>query len=66
MDRLTLHLIGPVEMTGPGDRRLTPRGMRARGALAVLGTARGLRVTRARLQDLLFSCLLYTSPSPRG
>ncbi|WP_282029042.1 SARP family transcriptional regulator [Paracoccus marcusii] len=55
MDRLTLHLIGPVEMTGPGDRRLTPRGMRARGALAVLGTARGLRVTRARLQDLLFS-----------
>lgn len=55
MSRLTLRLIGPVEMIGPERQRLTPRGMRARGALAVLGTARGLRVTRARLQDLLFS-----------
>ncbi|WP_282603311.1 tetratricopeptide repeat protein [Paracoccus sp. PARArs4] len=52
---LTLSLIGPVELTGPGDLRLTPRGMRARGALAVMGTARGLRLHRARLQDLLFS-----------
>ena len=52
---LVLSLIGPVELTGPAGQRLTPRGMRARGALAVLGTARGLRLHRARLQDLLFS-----------
>ncbi|MBU2957223.1 SARP family transcriptional regulator [Paracoccus sp. 1_MG-2023] len=52
---LVLSLIGPVELTGPGDIRLTPRGMRARGALAIMGTARGMRLHRARLQDLLFS-----------
>ena len=42
-------------MTGPGDRRPDAAGHAGPGALAVLGTARGLRVTRARLQDLLFS-----------
>ena len=55
MPLLTLRLMGPVELTGPTDLRLTPRGMRARGALAVIGTARSMRITRARLQDLLFS-----------
>ena len=55
MPLLTLRLMGPVELTGPADLRLTPRGMRARGALAVIGTARSMRITRARLQDLLFS-----------
>lgn len=55
MPLLTLRLMGPVELTGPADLHLTPRGMRARGALAVIGTARSMRVTRARLQDLLFS-----------
>lgn len=52
---LTLRLMGPVELTGPGNLRLTPRGMRARGALAVMGSATSMRVLRARLQDLLFS-----------
>lgn len=47
--------MGPVEITGPGNLRLTPRGMRARGALAVMGSATSMRVLRARLQDLLFS-----------
>lgn len=47
--------MGPVELIGYGDVRLTPRGMRARGALAVMGCSRGMRLTRARLQDLLFS-----------
>lgn len=55
MAPLTLHLIGPVAVAGPKGARLTPRGMRARGALAVLGTARGMRMARGRLQDLLFS-----------
>lgn len=47
--------MGPVELTGPGNLHLTPRGMRARGALAVMGSATSMRVLRARLQDLLFS-----------
>lgn len=55
MQPLTLRLMGPVELTGPGSLRLTPRGMRARGALAVMGSATSMRVLRARLQDLLFS-----------
>jgi hypothetical protein len=55
MQSLTLRLMGPVELTGPGNLRLTPRGMRARGALAVIGSATAMRVMRARLQDLLFS-----------
>lgn len=53
MPILTLRLMGPVKLTGPADLRLTPRGMRAR--CAVIGTARAMRITRARLQDLLFS-----------
>lgn len=55
MHAMTLRLMGPVELIGRGDVRLTPRGMRARGALAVMGCSRGMRLTRARLQDLLFS-----------
>lgn len=55
MHPLTLRLMGPVELSGPGNLRLTPRGMRARGALAVMGSATSMRVLRARLQDLLFS-----------
>lgn len=55
MQPLTLRLMGPVELIGPGNLRLTPRGMRARGALAVMGSATSMRVLRARLQDLLFS-----------
>lgn len=55
MQSLTLCLMGPVELMGPGRLPLTPRGMRARGALAVMGSAASMRVLRARLQDLLFS-----------
>lgn len=55
MHPLTLRLMGPVDLIGPGNLRLTPRGMRARGALAVMGSAASMRVLRARLQDLLFS-----------
>lgn len=55
MQPLTLRLMGPVELIGPGNLHLTPRGMRARGALAVMGSATSMRVLRARLQDLLFS-----------
>jgi tetratricopeptide (TPR) repeat protein len=47
--------MGPVDLIGPGNLRLTPRGMRARGGLAVMGSATAMRVLRARLQDLLFS-----------
>ena len=55
MHPLTLRLMGPVDLIGPGNLHLTPRGMRARGALAVMGSATSMRVLRARLQDLLFS-----------
>ncbi len=55
MQSLTLRLMGPVDLIGQGNLRLTPRGMRARGALAVMGSAVAMRVLRARLQDLLFS-----------
>lgn len=55
MRPISLRLMGPVELIGHGAQRLTPRGMRARGALAVMGCSRGMRLKRARLQDLLFS-----------
>ncbi|MDB2551561.1 SARP family transcriptional regulator [Paracoccus sp. (in: a-proteobacteria)] len=55
MSDLILRLAGPVDLTGPGGERLTPRGMKARGALAVLGSSVKMQVARPRLQDLLFS-----------
>lgn len=51
----TLDLAGPVRFTGPRGEPLTPRGMKTRGLLALLGTARGLKLTRAALQDKLWS-----------
>lgn len=51
----TLDLAGPVRLTGPRGEPLTPRGMKTRGLLALLGTARGLKMTRAALQDRLWS-----------
>lgn len=51
----TLDLAGPVRLTGPRGEALTPRGMKTRGLLALLGTARGLKLTRAALQDKLWS-----------
>lgn len=51
----TLDLAGPVRLTGPLGEPLTPRGMKTRGLLALLGTARGLMLTRAVLQDRLWS-----------
>lgn len=50
-----LDLAGPVRLTGPRGEVLTPRGMKTRGLLALLGTARGLKLTRAALQDKLWS-----------
>ena len=52
---LTLTLAGPVLLIGPDGADHTPRGMKARGLLAALGTARALRLPRSRLQDLLYS-----------
>lgn len=51
----TLDLAGPVRLSGPRGEPLTPRGMKTRGLLALLGTARGLKMTRASLQDRLWS-----------
>lgn len=51
----TLDLAGPVRLTGPRGEPLTPRGMKTRGLLALLGAARGLKLTRAVLQDRLWS-----------
>lgn len=55
MPPLRLSLTGPVRLQSAGGGDLTPRSMKARGALAVLGVARGMRVARARLQDLMWS-----------
>ena len=51
----TLSLMGSVRLRGAAGGDLTPRSQKARGALAVLGTAPHLRLSRARLQDLLCS-----------
>lgn len=50
-----LSLMGSVRLRGEGGCDLTPRGQKARGALVLLGTAPDLRLSRARLQDLLWS-----------
>ena len=52
---VTLRLIGPVAVIGPMAQDLTPRSMKGRGMMAVLGVSRGLKQPRARLQDLLYS-----------
>lgn len=59
---LTLRLIGPVTLLDANGDDLTPRGRKARGALAMLGMAPGLRLGRARLQDRLWS----DSPQAQG
>lgn len=51
----TLNLMGPVRLFGSDGQDLTPRSQKARGALALLGTASDLRLSRARLQDRLWS-----------
>ncbi len=47
--------MGTVLLRGVGGADLTPRSQKARGALALIGTAPDLRLNRARLQDLLWS-----------
>lgn len=53
--RFRLRLMGPVNLIDAEGRDLTPRGRKARGMLALLGTAPGLRMARAQLQDRLWS-----------
>lgn len=53
--RLELVLDGPVRVLDSEGRDRTPRGAKERGLLAVMGTARGMRLSRARVQDLLWS-----------
>lgn len=52
---LTLYLLGPVRLVCPARGDITPRSQKARGALALLGSAHGLRISRAQLQDHLWS-----------
>ena len=51
---LVLDLAGPVRLTGPGCVDLTPKARRARGMLALLGTARGLERSRDELRAKLW------------
>lgn len=51
----TLSLMGSVRLRSAAGDDLTPRSQKARGALALLGTAPDLRLSRVRLQDLLWS-----------
>ncbi|NYS24785.1 SARP family transcriptional regulator [Rhodobacteraceae bacterium 2376] len=53
--RVTLRLMGPVRLLGPQGEDLTPRGQKARGVLALLGTASECRMQRSHLQDRLWS-----------
>ena len=53
--RHRLRLMGPVNLVTAEGRDVTPRGRKARGMLALLGTAPGLRMARAQLQDRLWS-----------
>lgn len=55
MTDLTLSLAGPVTVRDAHGQDRTPASMKARGLLALLGTAREQRVARARLQDKLWS-----------
>lgn len=52
---LRLQLMGPLTVTETGGKDLTPGGRKARGMLALLGTAAGMRMARAQLQDRLWS-----------
>ena len=52
---LFLDLVGPLRLTDRDGLELTPRSRKARGLLALLGTSRGLRRSRAWLQDKLWS-----------
>lgn len=54
--------MGPVTVRAADGRDMTPRGRKACGALAALAMAPGMRLARARLQDLLWS----QSPPERG
>lgn len=54
-DSLCLDLIGPLRLRGTDGSDLTPRGRKAQGLLALVGTAPGLRRSRAWLQDKLWS-----------
>ncbi|KGJ04036.1 hypothetical protein SAMN04487972_103193 [Paracoccus halophilus] len=51
----TLSLMGSVRLLGADGSDLTPRSQKARGALALLATAPDQRLSRTRLQDLLWS-----------
>ena len=51
---LVLDLAGPVRLTGPDCVELTPKARRARGMLALLGTARGLERSRDELRAKLW------------
>lgn len=55
MKPITLHLAGPVTVSGPNLQDLTPASMKSRGLLALLGTSHHLRASRAKLQDKLWS-----------
>ncbi|MFQ6547294.1 hypothetical protein AADZ90_005005 [Aestuariibius sp. 2305UL40-4] len=53
--RATLTLAGPVSLVDSEGQDRTPLSMKARGILAILGTAREHRMSRAKLQDKLWS-----------
>lgn len=53
--KIILQVAGPLRLVTAQGADLTPRGMKARGALAAMATARDMRMSRSRLQDLLWS-----------
>ncbi|MEM6889297.1 MAG: hypothetical protein AAF636_14285 [Pseudomonadota bacterium] len=55
MRHITLQLAGPVRLVRDDGRDLTPVSLKARGILALLGTTKDYRLTRAALIDKLWS-----------
>lgn len=55
VDGLCLDLVGPLRLRDMLGSDLTPKGMKAQGMLALIGTSPVLRRSRAWLQDKLWS-----------
>ena len=58
-------LIGPFAVTDAQGIAITPKAQKTCAMLAMLILSPRATRTRVWLRDKLWSCLLYTSPSPR-
>jgi tetratricopeptide (TPR) repeat protein len=52
---ISISVVGPFRIWGPGNEDLTPRGRKACGVIALLALSPGRRRSRAAIQDKLWS-----------